>query len=109
MTEDHNLIKAAKSARDGRVTEAGDIPEDIKAQAWSLFLELKFHEGPSHQKLEMIEAAILAEREASAKIAEERHSYPVVKLEWDEEGGRHEAPAGRGGPGADIAEAIRRR
>ena len=48
-----------------------EIPEDIKAKAWSLLLELNFHEGPSHQKLDMIEAVILAEREACAKIAED--------------------------------------
>lgn len=89
-----------------------EIPESMVKMAEAIAQESydKNASGPQFKfDVMMVAKAILAENERCAKIAEARQSYPVVKLEWDEEGGRHESPAGRGGPGADIAAAIRRR
>lgn len=67
MTEDHRLIKSAKSARGGNVSEA--IPEDV-IKAATDFQDMVDRDPKAYTAFDVAVLAILAEREACAKIAE---------------------------------------
>ncbi|RYX78510.1 hypothetical protein EON76_05120 [bacterium] len=66
MTEDDRLIKSAKSARDGNVSEV-TIPEDVWLAAIAAL------DGHGELRIiEVIDRAILAERSRSSKVIEEQ-------------------------------------
>lgn len=101
MTEDHRLIKSAKSARDGNVSEAR-IPDDIEIAARAL--NMKLHSATElGQRTQWIAEALLAENERCAKIAE---NYTVTThMHWDEDRPVTRKPR----EASEIAEMIRRR